>query len=102
MLYAPLTGRTNFTNFRTKEVKWQPVYGEWKRTTPYHRLDLSLYFQLLGGLEDQDWKFGFAIEVWNVYNRNNILEVRYSPNFTKEEPISQLPIIPFVAMVLEF
>ena len=102
VLYAPLTGRTTFTNFRTKETKWQPVYGEWTRTTPYHRLDLSLYFQLFGGLEDQDWKLGFALEAWNVYNRNNILEVRYSPNFTKEEPISQLPIIPFVAMVLEF
>lgn len=102
VLYAPLTGRAIFTNFRTKEMKWQPLYGEWTRTTPYHRLDLSLYFQLFGGLADQDWKLGFALEVWNVYNRNNILEVRYSPNFTKEEPISQLPIIPFVAMVLEF
>ena len=102
VLYAPLTGRKIFTNFRTKEMKWQPIYGEWTRTTPYHRLDLSLYFQLFGGLEDQDWKLGFALEAWNVYNRNNILEVRYSPNFTKEEPISQLPIIPFIAMVLEF
>ncbi len=102
VLYAPLTGRTTFTNFRTKEMKWRPLYGEWTRTTPYHRLDLSLYFQLFGGLEDQNWKLGFALEAWNVYNRNNILEVRYSPNFTKEEPISQLPIIPFVAMVLEF
>ena len=102
VLYAPLTGRTIFTNFRTKEMKWQPLYGEWTRTTPYHRLDLSLHFQLFGGLEDKDWKLGFALEVWNVYNRTNILEVRYNPNFTKEEPISQLPIIPFVAMVLEF
>ncbi len=102
VLYAPLTGRTPFTNFRTKEMKWRPLYGEWTRTTPYHRLDLSLQFQLFGGLEDKDWKLGFALEIWNVYNRNNILEVRYSPNFTKEEPISQLPIIPFVAMVLEF
>ncbi len=102
VLYAPLIGRTIFTSFRTKEMKWQPIYGEWTRTAPYHRLDLSLYFQLFGGLKEQDWKLGFALEVWNVYNRNNILEVRYSPNFTKEEPISQLPIIPFVAMVLEF
>ena len=102
VLYAPLIDRTIFTNFRTKEIKWQPIYGEWTRTAPYHRLDLSLYFQLFGGLEDQDWKLGFALEVWNVYNRNNILEVRYSPNFTKEEPISQLPIIPFIAIVLEF
>ena len=102
VLYAPLVGRTPFTNFRTKEKKWRPLYGEWKRAAPYHRLDVSLRFSLLGGLEDKGWELGFALEVWNVYNRNNILEVRYSRNFTKEEPVSQLPIIPFVAMALEF
>ena len=102
ILYAPLVGRTPFTNFRTKEKKWRPLYGEWKRTAPYHRLDLSLRLQLFGDLENQGWELGVALEVWNVYNRNNILEVRYSRNFTKEEPVSQLPIIPFLAITLEF
>ena len=102
VLYAPLVGRIPFTTFRTKEKKWRPLYGEWKRTSPYHRLDLSLRFSLLGGLEDKGWELGLALEVWNVYNRNNILEVRYSPNFTKEEPVSQLPIIPFLAITLDF
>jgi hypothetical protein len=102
VLYAPLVGRTPFTTFRTKEEKWRPLYGEWKRTPPYHRLDLSLRFSLLGDLENKGWELGFALEIWNLYNRNNILEVRYSRNFTKEEPVSQLPIIPFVAMTLEF
>lgn len=101
-LYAPLVGRTPFTNFRTKEKKWRPLYGEWKRTSPYHRLDLSLHFQLFGDLEDHGWELGFALEIWNVYNRNNILEVRYNQNFTKENPVSQLPIIPFLAITLEF
>ncbi len=100
VLYAPLVGRTPFTNFRTKEQKWQPLYGEWKRASPYHRLDLSLQFK--SGLENRDWDLGFALEVWNLYNRDNILEMRYSPNFTKEKPISQLPIILFVAIVVEF
>ncbi len=102
VLYAPLVGRVPFTTFRTKEKKWRPLYGEWTRAAPYHRLDVSLRFSLLGGLEDKGWELGVALEIWNIYNRNNILEVRYSPNFTKEEPISQLPIIPFVAMMLEF
>ena len=102
ILYAPLEGRELSTNFRKKTTNWQPLYGDWKRTAPYHRLDLSLHFQLLGDLEEQGWELGLALEIWNVYNRNNILEVRYSPNFTKEEPIYQLPIIPFVAMTLEF
>ena len=102
VLYATLVGRTPYTHPRTKEKKWRPLYGEWKRTSPYHRLDLSLRFSLFGDLEKQGWELGLAIEVWNVYNRNNILEVRYSPNFTKEEPISQLPIIPFIAIVGQF
>ena len=102
VLYAPLVGRFRYTNPRTKEKIWQPKYGEWTRKPPYHRLDLSLRFQLWGDLEDQGWELGFALEIWNVYNRDNILEVRYSPNFTKEEPISQLPIIPFVAITFEF
>ena len=102
VLYAPLVGRAPFTNFRTKEKKWRPLYGEWTRAAPYHRLDVSLRFSLLGGLEDKGWELGVALEIWNIYNRNNILEVRYSPNFTKEEPISQLPIIPFLALTLEF
>lgn len=102
ILYASLVGRTPFTNFRTKEKKWRPLHGEWKRTPPYHRLDLSLRLQLLGDVEDQGWELGLALEVWNVYNRNNILEVRYSRNFTEEKPVSQLPIIPFVALTLEF
>ena len=102
VLYASLIGRKPFTSFRTKEKKWLPIHGEWKRTSPYHRLDLSLRFQLFGDLEDHGWELGVALEIWNVYNRNNILEVRYSQNFTKEEPISQLPIIPFLAITLEF
>ena len=102
VLYAPLVGRAPFTNFRTKEKKWRPLYGEWTRAAPYHRLDVSLRFGLLGGLEDKGWELGLALEIWNIYNRNNILEIRYSPNFTKEEPISQLPIIPFLAITLEF
>ena len=102
VLYAPLVGRAPFTNFRTKEKKWRPLYGDWTRAAPYHRLDVSLRFGLLGGLEDKGWELGVALEIWNIYNRNNILEIRYSPNFTKEEPISQLPIIPFLAITLEF
>ena len=95
----PLVSREIYTNPRTKEQKWRPIYGEWKRNAPYHRLDLSLRFKLL---EFQGLELAGALEIWNVYNRNNILEVRYSPDFTKEEPISQLPIIPFVALTLEF
>ncbi len=102
VLYAPLIGRTPFTSARAGGSEWQPVYGDWKRTPPYHRLDLSLRFQLFGDLAAQGWELGLALEIWNLYNRRNILEVRYNENFTREEPIAQLPIVPFVALTLEF
>ena len=64
VLYASLVGRKPFTSFRTKEKKWLPVHGEWKRTPPYHRLDLSLRFSLLGDLEDKGWELGLELEMW--------------------------------------
>ena len=45
VLYAPLVDREIYTNPRTKEQKWRPIYGEWQRNVPYHRLDLSLQFK---------------------------------------------------------
>ncbi len=98
VLYAPLEGRELYTNPRTKKTIWQPIYGALKRTAPYHRLDLSLR----KSMRIYGWKLGIILEVWNLYNRENVLQVRYDSGFTKVEPNFQLPIVPFIGVTLEF
>ncbi len=109
VLYTTLVGREMYTNPFTKNQTWLPIWGVQERTAPYHRLDLRFHWSFIR-LEDFHWYFihldkakaGFTFELWNAYNRKNILQVRYSEHFTKEVQIAQLPIIPFFALTLEF
>ncbi len=109
ILYAPLDGNEKFTNRFTGKQTWIPIYGEPERTVPYHRLDLRFHWSFLNDISIH-WLFlqidkfngGFTVELWNVYNRTNPLQVRYNSDFTKEVPIAQLPIVPFLAATFEF
>ena len=98
-LYAPLAGRERYTNPFTKNQTWIPIYGELKRAEPYHRLDLRVHWSVL---RINRFKLGFTAELWNAYNRTNILQVRYNANYTKEVQIAQLPLIPFLAFTMEY
>ena len=99
VLYSPLVDRERYTNPFTKNKTWLPIYGDPERTAAYHRLDLRFH---LSFLNIGRWKGGFTAELWNAYNRTNILQVRYNKNYTKQVPVAQLPIIPFLALTLEF
>ncbi|RKU36601.1 hypothetical protein C6496_13250 [Candidatus Poribacteria bacterium] len=108
VLYSPLLDREPYTNPFTKNETWLPIYGDPERTAAYHRLDLRFHrsFQIEEFhwyfIHINNWKSGFTFELWNAYNRTNVLQVRYNPNYTKEIPIPQLPIVPFLAATLEF
>jgi len=99
VLYATLEDRELYTNPFTAKKTWIPIYGEITRSTPYHRLDLRFHYSIppIFGL-----KGGLTLELWNAYNRTNILQVRYNSNYTKEVPVAQLPLVPFLALTLEF
>ena len=99
VLYSPLVDREPYTNPFTKNKTWLPIYGDPTREAAYHRLDLRFH---LSFLNIGRWKGGFTAELWNAYNRTNILQVRYNRNYTKEVPVAQLPIVPFLALTLEF
>lgn len=99
ILYAPLAGRERYTNPFTQNETWIPVYGDLARAAPYHRLDLRIHWSVL---KINRFKCGFTAELWNAYNRTNILQVRYNANYTKEVPVAQLPLIPFLAFTAEF
>ena len=99
VLYAPLEDRFRYTNPFTDNQTWIPIYGDPSRTVPYHRLDLRFHKSFILG---DRWKLGFTFELWNAYNRTNSLQVRYNSEFTKEVPIAQLPLVPFLALTLEY
>lgn len=99
VLYSPLLDRELYTNPFTKDKTWIPIHGDPARKAPYHRLNLRFHWSFL--IYDR-LKGGFTLELWNAYNRTNILQVRYDENYTKEVPIAQLPIVPFLAATLEF
>ena len=99
VLYSPLLDRELYTNPFTKNKTWLPIHGDPARKAPYHRLNLRFHWSFL--IYDR-LKGGFTLELWNAYNRTNILQVRYDENYTKEVPITQLPIVPFLAATLEF
>lgn len=101
VLYSPLLDREPYTNPFTKNKTWLPIYGDPERTAAYHRLNLRFHKDFF---PTDKWKGGFTIELWNAYNRTNALQVRYNSDYTKEVPIAQLPIVPFLAITgtLEF
>ena len=99
VLYSPLVDREPYTNPFTKNKTWLPIYGDPAREAAYHRLDLRFH---LSFVNIGRWKGGFTAELWNAYNRTNIFQVRYNSDYTKEVPIAQLPIVPFLALTLEF
>ena len=99
VLYSPLFGREPYTNPFTKNKTWLPIHGDPARTAPYHRLNLRFHWSFL--IYDR-WNGGLTLELWNAYNRTNYLQVRYNENYTKEVPIAQLPLIPFLAVTAEF
>ena len=102
VLYSPLVDREPYTNPFTKNKTWLPIYGEMAREAAYHRLDLRLHKSFTSVFNLDNWKWGFTLELWNVYNRTNILQVRYNKDYTKEVRIAQLPLIPFIAVTAEF
>ena len=99
VLYVPLEGRERYTNPFSKKETWLPVYGDPLRTEPYHRLDLRIHWTYS---HFERFRAGFTFEIWNVYDRINFLQVRYNAGFTKEMPIAQLPLVPFIALTFEY
>ena len=99
VLYSPLLDREPYTNPFTKNKTWLPIHGDPAREVPYHRLNLRFHWSFL--IYDR-YNGGLTLELWNAYNRTNILQVRYNDNYTKEVRITQLPIVPFLAVTLAF
>jgi outer membrane receptor protein involved in Fe transport len=78
----------------------RPIYGEInsERLPDYHRLDIRF---------DRDkvydrWKFGYFIEIVNVYARQNVNGYQYNEDYTEKEPVGQMPFLPGFGIKAEF
>ena len=45
---------------------------------------------------------GIFLELLNAYNRKNVLDVDYNRNYTEEQNVHQLPVIPYLGLTVEF
>lgn len=94
--YTPVIG----TNGTYPDGRVRPLYGAVNsaRLPSYHRLDLRLDKTYTYNT----WKLTTFFEVINAYAHNNISGYDYGPNFTKKDPIYQLPFMPSFGVEAEF
>ena len=82
------------------EVIYEPVFGALnsERLEPFHRLDVRVarHFTIAGAPAQT------YLEILNAYNRRNIFALEYSDDYTEQEPLYQLPMIPFIGVSTSF
>ncbi|MBD3181442.1 TonB-dependent receptor plug domain-containing protein [Candidatus Poribacteria bacterium] len=98
--YTPVIGATEVYNPITGTIGWNPIYGadNSERLSPYHRLDLRLskYFSIKGV------QMSAYLEIMNVYNRKNVMALDYNDDYTEEEKVYMLPVIPYFGITARF
>ncbi len=98
--YTPVTGVEEIVDPITGNKRWKPIYGEEnsERLTPYHRLDirLSKAFKIKGA------NMTAYLEIMNAYNHKNLLSLDYNDDYTEEEKVYMLPIIPYFGITASF
>lgn len=79
---------------------YHPVYGELnsERLPAYHKMDIRL---------DRDfhyssWNMDLYIEVLNVYNRANVTDYEYEPDYKAKEDVTDLPLLVSVGIKATF
>ena len=80
--------------------RYAPIYGPTNsaRVSPFHRLDLRISKSFIY----QHWRWGFFLELFNAYNRKNVLDVDYNRNYTEQRSVYQLPLIPYLGLTVAF
>jgi outer membrane receptor protein involved in Fe transport len=92
-LYTPnLGGVSDFDAGAYQPIPSFPQYTA--RLPAYHELDLRV---------DKEWYFtswtlGVYLDVRNVYNRQNPEAVQYNYNYSQNQPVSFLPILPILGV----
>ena len=101
--YTPITCAevNKFYHPKTGETRCiVPTYGEInsERIPSFHRLDVRINKSFIF----DRWQMALYLEVLNLYNRKNVLTIDYNDDYSKQEAVHQLPIIPYFGMTMEF
>jgi hypothetical protein len=98
--YTPIIGATKSYDPEAERIRYYAVYGEVnsERIPPYHSLDISVNKTFIFNR----WRLSTYLEILNAYNRKNVLSLEYNDDYSEQEPVHQLPIIPYLGVKMEF
>ena len=98
--YTPVIDATLQRHPTTGLPVYRPVYGDVnsQRVPPFHRLDIRVN----KSFTFDRWEMGIYLELVNAYNRRNVLTVDYNYDYTEQDVVNQLPLIPNLGVTAEF
>ena len=98
--YTPVIDATLARHPTTGLPTYRPIYGavNSERVPPFHRLDIRINKSFIF----EHWEMGIYLELLNAYNRKNVLTVDYNFDYTEQDVVNQLPLIPNVGVTAEF
>ncbi|MCZ6677138.1 MAG: TonB-dependent receptor [Candidatus Poribacteria bacterium] len=98
--YTPVLDATLVPHPTTGQLVYVPIYGEVNsaRVSPFHRLDIRIHKSFIY----DRWQMGVFLEIFNAYNRKNVLDFDYNDDYSDFDVIHQLPIIPYLGVTVEF
>ena len=94
--YTPVVNRIyNLGNHR-----FDPIYGERDsaRLPPFFSLDVRYDKEFVFNT----WTFTAYLDIQNITNARNIEVMQWSNDYTQEEPIQGLPILPIIGLKGEY
>ena len=97
--YTPVL-RANAVTLPDGGVEYEPVFGPLnsRRLPSFHRMDVRVArrFSIAGAPAET------YLEVLNAYNRRNVFQLEYNDDYSEQEPLYQLPLIPFIGVSTSF
>ncbi|MBM3240661.1 TonB-dependent receptor [Candidatus Poribacteria bacterium] len=98
--YTPIIDSTKVYDPKAGRVRYYAIYGEVnsERLLPYHSLNISVNKTFIF----KRWRLSTYLEILNAYNRKNVLSIEYNDDYSEQEPVYQLPIIPYLGVKMEF
>ena len=98
--YTPVIDATLERHPTTRLPTYRPIYGDVnsERVPPFHRLDIRINKSFIF----DHWEMGIYLELLNAYNRKNVLTVDYNYDYSEQDVVNQLPLIPYLGITAEF